>query len=152
MVPARLAYPPVWFLLSFGLAYAMALFFPTPWPIPLARLADWAGVIALVIGLGCFAAAAFSFRRHATTIMPFQSPTRLITGGVFRFTRNPIYIGELFLLAGICLRLGQTLPWIALPLFFCLIHGLTIPWEEAACRRVFGPTFTAYCGQTRRWL
>lgn len=152
MLPVRLAYPPVWFLLSVGLAYAAARFFPTPWPTAVARFADGAGVLSFAIGLGCFAAAALAFRRHATTIMPFSSPTRLITGGVFRFTRNPIYLGELFLLAGMCLHLGQSLPWIALPLFFGVMNGVTIPWEEAACRRIFGPAFDAYCRHTRRWL
>lgn len=149
---ARLAYPPAWFILSLALAYAFAWFRPSPWPTGIADIAHPLGYVSLLIGVGFFGGAVLAFRRHATPIMPFESPTRLIERGVFRLTRNPIYLGELFILAGVCLRLGETLPWLALPVFFAVLNWVTIPWEETACRRSFGSAYDAYHRRTRRWL
>ena len=109
--------------------------------------------LALVSALVALAAFA-TMSRARTTINPF-SPTRassLVTGGPFRFSRNPLYLSLLLLLVGYALRLDAWVVWLAPAAFLAYVTRFQIIPEERALRLRFGDTFEHYCRHTRRWL
>ena len=144
-------YPPVWFLTLVCLQIVLVRNLPS-----LLHLPTWlqhGGVVIGVIGLGVMVAALRAFRIHHTTVLPFENTSeRLIESGVFRLSRNPVYLGEAIMLAGIALRSGQLWPWVALPVFIIGINRSVIAWEERTLRDRFGDQFEHYCRRTRRWL
>ena len=96
--------------------------------------------------------AAIEFARHRTTIVPHQTPQRMISSGVFAFSRNPIYLGDTLILAGLCLR-WEALAGIALvPAFVWIVTRRFIVPEELRLSREFGAAFAAYAARVRRWI
>ncbi|WCR07568.1 methyltransferase family protein [Paracoccus fistulariae] len=92
------------------------------------------------------------FRRARTSISPYGQPTALITGGPFRLSRNPIYLADAMVLAGLCLAAQAPYALILLPLFIRLITTRFIRREEARLAETFPQDFAAYRRRTRRWL
>ena len=112
-----------------------------------------AGLVVLA-GLALMAAAAWTMLRARTTVNPLkpERATRLVTGGVFARSRNPIYLGDALILAGLALGFGNWLGFLLLPLFVWFIGRLQIAPEERALQRLFGEVYRAYCARVRRWL
>jgi protein-S-isoprenylcysteine O-methyltransferase Ste14 len=96
--------------------------------------------------------AAMEFRRYRTTIVPHETPDRLIQTGIFRHTRNPIYLGDALILAGLILRWDAVLALPLVPAFVWSIERRFIIPEENRMRRTFRMEFARYCEKTRRWL
>ena len=124
-----------------------------PWPMD----PELHHVLARVIGL--FAAvvagsAMLAFRRARTTIDPvnIESASRLVTSGIFRFTRNPMYVGLTALLLSWSVRLA--VPWALLgPVIFALFtHRYQIIPEERVMSAKFGPVYEEYRQRVRRWI
>lgn len=95
-----------------------------------------------------------TMRRARTTINPLDPgrASQLVTGGVFRLSRNPIYVSLLFLLLAYAIRLDSPAVWIA-PVFFVLyVTRFQIQPEERALQAKFGEAYAAYRQRTRRWL
>lgn len=120
-------------------------------PTPLRMYAGLAfaqasGVLAL--------AAVFTMWRARTTINPLEPgrASSLVTGGVFRFSRNPIYVSLLFLLVAYALRIDSWLPWIAPVFFVAYVTRFQIQPEERALQAKFGEAYVQYRARTRRWL
>jgi protein-S-isoprenylcysteine O-methyltransferase Ste14 len=138
--------PPVWLAGCIALAWAQAQWLPL-WPAP----APWLGAAAVVFGLALFLWAGVQFRRRRTSIVPRETPAALLTTGPYALTRNPIYLADALILAGLALR------WDAGGLvlvagFVALISGRFIAGEEALCRAAFGARWDAYAARVRRWL
>jgi protein-S-isoprenylcysteine O-methyltransferase Ste14 len=94
------------------------------------------------------------FRAAGTTINPLDpaKATALVESGLFRYTRNPMYVGLALVLAGWAARLGSATPWLVLPGFVAAITWLQILPEEQALRALFGEAYAAYCRRVPRWL
>ena len=143
--------PPVWLLGALILAwvqkehYPFGLNFGPVW-------ADLLGGLLVGGGLVLIALAAFEFRRHRTTIIPHQDAARLITSGIFKRSRNPIYLGDSLILAGLILYWDAVLSLPLIPLFAWLIERRFIEPEENRLRRKFVAEYTRYAQRTRRWL
>lgn len=140
--------PPVWLVACIALAWAQARLVPL-WPAgPGLRLAGGglaaAGVILLVL-------AAREFRRARTSIVPRETPAALLTTGPYRFSRNPIYLADALILAGLALRWDAGALWLV-PAFAALVTHRFIRGEEALCAAAFGPSWAAYATSTRRWV
>ncbi|MGA8031502.1 MAG: isoprenylcysteine carboxylmethyltransferase family protein [Casimicrobiaceae bacterium] len=108
----------------------------------------------LIIGALVMAIAVKSLFTAKTTINPLQ-PSRassLITSGVFRYSRNPIYLGDLLILAAFAVWLGQPANLALLAVFVWYIDRFQIRPEEKALSALFGVEYTAYCARVRRWL
>ena len=109
-------------------------------------IADLSGLVAL--------AAFASFWRHRTTIDPFH-PDRastLVTHGVFRLSRNPMYLSMLLLLVAYAVRMGVVVEWLG-PVAYCAwVTRYQIVPEERALSQRFGERFREYQRRTRRWL
>ena len=82
---------------------------------------------------------------------PEQAST-LVTSGVYRFTRNPMYVGILLLLAAVAAHLGSVLALLGLPAFVFWIGRFQIAPEERALRAKFGSAYDDYTRAVRRWL
>ncbi len=108
----------------------------------------------LAAGVGLMAAAAASMFAAHTTINPL-TPARastLVTGGVFRFSRNPIYLGDLLILAALAAWLGQVANLALLPAFVAYLGRFQILPEERALTARFGAEYAAYRARVRRWI
>jgi protein-S-isoprenylcysteine O-methyltransferase Ste14 len=94
------------------------------------------------------------FRVARTTVNPLQpgQATSMVTSGIYRFTRNPMYLGMMLLLVAWSAWLGNALALLLAALFVLYIGRFQIAPEERMLSRLFGPDFDAYRGQVRRWL
>jgi protein-S-isoprenylcysteine O-methyltransferase Ste14 len=143
--------PPIWALL-FVLVCA-GVSWTLGWPglpgLPLPLL----GLALVVLGAVPPVWAVMLFRREGTEINP-TSPAnaKLVTGGPYRFTRNPMYLGLVVITLGIAVWVGAW-PMFAAPLaLFVTSNWVHIPFEEAKMRRQFAAGFDAYVRQVRRWV
>jgi protein-S-isoprenylcysteine O-methyltransferase Ste14 len=94
------------------------------------------------------------FRRRRTTVNPLQ-PERasaLVTSGVFRWTRNPMYLGLALALFGWAAFLAHPLAALGVPVFVAWMNRWQIPREERALEGLFGAEFARYRTRVRRWL
>ncbi|HEV8267481.1 MAG TPA: isoprenylcysteine carboxylmethyltransferase family protein [Thermoanaerobaculia bacterium] len=98
------------------------------------------------------ASALLPMQRAGTTHHPTGTPSALITSGPFRFSRNPLYVSLLLMLAGFAALLNSVWLLLTMPVLFLLLNGFVIPREEAVLGRLFGEEYTAYRGRVRRWL
>jgi protein-S-isoprenylcysteine O-methyltransferase Ste14 len=95
-----------------------------------------------------------AFRAAHTTINPLkpQRSSSLVTGGIYRVTRNPMYVGLALLLLAWAVYLSSLLP-LAGPLIFVLyVTRFQIQPEEQALKKIFGEEFSRYAAGVRRWL
>lgn len=142
-------------LVALALAILMAMivpFVPHPAQLPfhhlaLCSLVAAGGILSALLGVYCF-------WRHKTTINPHR-PDRtraLVTSGIYRFTRNPMYVGILLVLAAWALYLSHILPLLLVPLFMVYLNRFQIGPEEQRLEKRFGTDFTSYRDSVRRWL
>lgn len=110
------------------------------------------GLIPLVTGVVFNLLADRAFKQQDTTVKPFDEASTLVTTGVFRVSRNPMYLGFVLGLIGIALLLGSAVPWLVIPVFVILINRRFIRTEEAMLEARFGPSFRDYTRRTRRWI
>lgn len=107
-----------------------------------------------LLGLACDLAGLIAFRQAHTTINPLH-PERsavLVTGGIYRLTRNPMYVGLSLLLAAWAVWLGSLWATLMLPLCMAYLTRFQIQPEEAILREKFGTAYVDYCRRVRRWL
>ncbi len=116
--------------------------------------AEFAAAVVALVGIGFDIAGIVSFWRAKTTVNPLKpdKATSLVSSGVYRITRNPMYVGMLFLLIAWAIYL--TSPWALLgPLAFVLyMNRFQIAPEERALEALFGDDFSNYKNRVRRWL
>jgi protein-S-isoprenylcysteine O-methyltransferase Ste14 len=153
MASLELKVPPPVVALVFGLLMWLASRVVAPVAFPLgARVGV---VVALVaIGLVFGSAGMISFVRARTTMNPIKldATSSLVTGGVFRFTRNPMYLSLVLYLLAWEAWLSSWLALLLVPLFVLYIDELQIKPEERALSALFGAEYAAYTARVRRWL
>jgi protein-S-isoprenylcysteine O-methyltransferase Ste14 len=125
-------------------------------PVPIDTSPLWAEVgirlsqLSAALALVAFA----SFRVARTTINPLD-PARastLVTGGIFRLSRNPMYLSLLLLLVAYAVRLDSWVEWLGPVLFAVYVTRFQIIPEERILAVKFGEAYAAYRNRTRRWL
>ena len=111
-------------------------------------------VIFVVIGISFDIAGLLAFRSKQTTINPLhpEKSSALVTHGVYRITRNPMYCGMGFFLLAWAIFLDSPMALLGLPIFIFYISHFQIIPEEKILAKLFGETFTNYQTQVRRWL
>jgi len=143
--------PPVWLAGFLVLAWMQATRFPMglgfggAWAEFAGGVLDGGGILLVVL-------AAAEFRKHKTTLLPHETPERLVQSGIFSRSRNPIYLGDALILAGLILRWDAVLSLPLLPVFVWVIERRFVIPEENRMRRIFRMDFARYCEKTRRWL
>jgi protein-S-isoprenylcysteine O-methyltransferase Ste14 len=110
------------------------------------------GIVPLATGVFLNLAADRSFKKRDTTVKPFEVSSALVTTGVFRFSRHPMYLGMVFILIGVALLLGSLSPYIIIPIFALLMNSTFISAEESMLDTRFGDEWRAYKSSVRRWL
>lgn len=147
--PTRL-FPPAYFAIAFGLILLLDRFAPGPHWLPTAL--RWIGWIPVALGLMLFVFTVAGFRRSGTPLRPFKGVGTLMTGGTFRFSRNPIYLGMTLLLLGTSLWRGTASPlWVPFA-FAAIIQKRFVEAEEEFLTEHFGDAYRAYRLRVRRWL
>lgn len=132
------------------------------WWLPLYPQAAWmsgslrtVGAALLVcVGQGIAVAGMLAFRRARTTINPVRASeaSTLVNSGIYRFTRNPMYLGWALTLLAWALYLGNPLAFICVPVFVWYITRFQIQPEERILARLFGQQFMSYSSKVRRWI
>ena len=112
-------------------------------------------VIAIALtGIGVALSGVIAFRHAKTTVNPLKPETAssIVTTGVFRFTRNPMYVGLALVLLAWTVFLSS--PWasLGLPAFILYMNRFQIVPEERVLSRMFGTEYSAYRARVRRWL
>jgi protein-S-isoprenylcysteine O-methyltransferase Ste14 len=135
-----------------ALMWFIARFFPTAGVDMFAP-----GIVAAALalsGLALAAAGVIEFRRARTTVNPMDpsSTSALVNTGVYRFTRNPMYLGFVFVLLGWGAFLSNVATLVIVAGFVLYLTRFQIVPEERALERAFGADFRAYCDAVRRWL
>lgn len=121
-------------------------------PLWKAAWTSWLGWALVCAGLILFAWSLLTMRRHRTTVNPFGASSSLCTDGPFRFSRNPIYLGDWFILFGAALVMASAWPILFAPLVWLVIRYGVIRHEEAYLESRFGDAYRAYTVDVRRWL
>lgn len=142
--------PPVWLVLFIAAAYLLDRLLPGfgfgwAW---LMRLGD----VVFLLGLLAMGLAVWEFLRARTTFIPRRVPTAFLQGGIYRISRNPIYLGDALLLLGLILRWDVLLALPLVPLFASLITRRYILGEEAGLEAKFGAEFSEWRAKVRRWI
>jgi len=144
--------PPIVFLLMAGLSWLASRVAPTLGFVLPHRNAM--SVALLVAGVCVAMLGVASFRRARTTLNPLkpEKSSALVMSGVYRYTRNPMYLGLLLVLLGWLSYLANGLAFVFLPAFILYMNRFQINPEERVLVSIFGQEFTAYRAKARRWL
>jgi|TARA_B000000609_G_C24176942_1_gene354773 protein-S-isoprenylcysteine O-methyltransferase Ste14 len=110
--------------------------------------------IFLIIALMLLILSINKFRQVGTTISPLKpkKTSSLINSGIYRYTRNPMYLGLLLMLSSIALFLKNFISFLIIPLFILFITKNQILPEEEALENIFGEEYKNYKKKVRRWI
>jgi protein-S-isoprenylcysteine O-methyltransferase Ste14 len=144
--------PPAIALLVAAAMWGISLATPTVKVPALVRVV--AAIAIALAGVGTATAGALAFRRANTTVNPLKPETTssLVTSGVYRFTRNPMYAGLALVLLGWAVFVASALALLGPLAFILYISRFQVLPEERVLSRMFGAAYSAYRAKVRRWL
>lgn len=153
MKALELKIPPVAVALLFGVAmWGVAFRYPAaelrlPGKLVIA-------IMLTCVGLGVVGAGAIRFRHHDTTFNPMDpnKASSMVTTGIYRFTRNPMYLGLALVLVGWAVYLESALALLLVPVFLVYMAYYQIIPEERILQSKFGSSYEEYSKTVRRWL
>lgn len=111
-----------------------------------------AGPLLLVMGMILVLGSWAQLRNKGTAVHPQGEISALLEEGLFRFSRNPMYLGYTLLLLAVAVLLGSGLALICVPVFFFAMDQWQIPFEEERLRIEMGQDYVSYCTRVRRWV
>jgi protein-S-isoprenylcysteine O-methyltransferase Ste14 len=121
--------------------------------------ADYPGRMAIAVviaalGIAAAAAGVLAFRRARTTVNPLdlEKSTAVVSTGIYRFSRNPMYLGMLLVLVAWAVFLANPVTLAGPSLFVLYVNRFQIRPEERALMQRFGEPYRVYLGRVRRWL
>ena len=123
---------------------------PLAWIIP--PMWSLAGLVLIATGVMINLMADKAFHQAHTTVKPFEESSSLVTNGVFRISRNPMYLGFVMILIGIAVLLRTLSPYLVALVFAILMDMRYIRTEEYMLKEKFGLSWEQYRSGTRRWL
>ena len=112
---------------------------------------SWVWMMILAIGLLYIIWAEIEFIRAKTTVIPRRIPSKLITTGPFKISRNPIYTGYALIILAVALKIGTFFGFVALPIFVFIIHKRFIIDEEKNLLKNFPNEVPIWIKNTKRW-
>jgi protein-S-isoprenylcysteine O-methyltransferase Ste14 len=142
--------PPTYFNVSIVLIILLHFF----WPVEKIISFPWNlfGIIPLISGIVFNLLADRAFKIKKTTVKPFEESSVLITTGVFRISRNPMYLGMVMILVGAAILLGSLSPYLVIIIFITLMQIKFIHTEEKMLNTKFTEAWQNYKNRTRPWL
>lgn len=153
MYRLELKIPPALLMLITG---ALMWLIDRAWPVDQLAGAwqQWAALGLSGLALLFVVAGVVGFQRAQTTVDPTQpeKASTVVTSGIYRYSRNPMYLGFALLVLAFAGKLGNPLTLIMVPVFVAYLNRFQIKPEEAALTELFGQEYIAYQQQVRRWL
>ena len=149
MLKKLLDWPPIWAVLSIGFVMLIAKllpifdvgkFYPT-----------WIWIVIIAVGVIYLVWAEVEFLRAKTSVIPRRKPSKLITTGPFKISRNPIYTGFAMIIFGVALKMGMLLGFLAVPIFVMIIQRRFIADEEKAILETFPDDAPKWFKKVNRW-
>lgn len=150
MEKRRKIVPPVYLFAALILMWLLNHFWPlywfvrTPW--------SYLGILPILVGIGIAAVSARRFAKAETGIVPFHEATTLVTGGLYRFTRNPMYLGMYLILLGVAFLMGSLSSLLPVFAFMLIIRFNFVAGEERFLEDAFGQSYLDYKAKVRRWI
>ncbi len=142
--------PPVYFFLALIIMVTLAHFVPMSHLIYV-PLRVFGGLLILA-GFAVTAGSACGFKLAGTPIKPFEQPVTLVTDKLYRYSRNPMYLGMMIMLVGVWIALGSLSPVLVIPVFFLIIQEGFIKYEEAFLEEILGDEYQDYKNRVNRWI
>ena len=143
-------YPLAWLLVAL-----LSMFALHHW-LPLANLIPppWrqSGVVLIIPSILILLYSGLSFIKAKTAMLPFSGATALVTDGLYRFTRNPMYLGMVLFLLGVAILLGSLRALVPVIAYIWIIDRQFIRNEELFLQGIFGKEYLAYRKRVRRWI
>ena len=145
----RIIYPPMWLAIGIIVQFGCNEYFPG------ASFATVTGQVIggviLVAGLALLVVAGGLFKKADTDLIPFRNVTALVTSGVYRFTRNPQYLGDIALVAGYAILCNSQFVYITglIGILWFLLAPFT---EEPWLRREYGEAYERYASRVPRFI
>jgi protein-S-isoprenylcysteine O-methyltransferase Ste14 len=141
---------------SASLVAAGALMAGIHWALPLATVIEppWTLLSVVPLAIGAFLALAVNreLARAGTTINPDGETSALVTGGVFRLSRHPMYLAMVIGLSGFFIGLGTLGPALVIPAFIWFVDRNFAASEDRLLERRFGGDYRRYAQTVRRWI
>ena len=137
------------------LIFAALIYFSSEWsPSIVFRGQNLISLFLMTVGLIVLLIAISAFIKLKTTINPLkpEAASSLVTTGIFRISRNPMYLGMLLLIISLWIKTGAVLGFILVAGFIAYLNYFQIFPEEQAMKRLFSDKYKTYCQQVRRWL
>jgi protein-S-isoprenylcysteine O-methyltransferase Ste14 len=147
--PTRLL-PPTMAVIS--LIAMMALHVIVPIATVVQAPFSYGGALLVATGAAMIVWSRRAFQAVGTPIKPFSGSTALIRHGLYRWSRNPMYVGVVLLLTGVAILLGSLAPLLVVVTFFALLQVGFVRREERLLEETFGDAYRAYRRSVRRWL
>ncbi len=143
--------PPPIVTLFFGLCI---FFSKSYFPIYTSDILNSMGVISFLIGISVLISAVRSFKKQDTTVNPIniEKASSLVVTGIFQYSRNPMYLGMVFILLGLTLIFNLIGGILCTILFMLYISVFQIKPEEIVMDKLFGEEFASYKKSVRKWL
>ncbi len=145
----RISIPPNYFYLSIILILPLRFIFPglnlIPFPVNLS------GIALMIAGLYVVYAAYKQFMDKGTP-EKFEPSTCVVSDGLYKYSRNPMYAGGIVFLAGLTILTQNVSGFFVVLLFFLIMNSMFIPFEEKKMERECGESFLEYKKKVRRWL
>ena len=151
MLDLKIPPPIVAVLCGLGIVYLPDLFGLEGFEIP---LQGWVAGVVIVFGLSFDLMGLLEFRKHATTISPL-SPNKsvlVVSSGIYRITRNPMYLGMAIVLVGVTIAFGSAIGLLMVLVFVLYITRFQIKPEERILEAKFGEAFVDYKAKVKRWI
>lgn len=135
---------------------AIAAMIVSHFALPLATVVrspfSYGGAICVLTGAAMIVWSRRAFQSAGTPIKPFTESTELIRHGLYRWTRNPMYLGAVLVTGGVAVFLGSLTPLLIAIVFFAILQEGFVRREERLLEDTFGDRYRAYRRSVRRWL
>ncbi|MFA5989978.1 MAG: isoprenylcysteine carboxylmethyltransferase family protein [Sphingomonas sp.] len=110
------------------------------------------GMVAALVGAAFLVAANLRFRKVGENPVPWTGSNTIVDSGVYRFSRNPMYLAMALMQAGLALVIGSISALVLVVPAIWIVQTQVIAREEAFLRERFGANYVAYCRRVRRWI
>jgi protein-S-isoprenylcysteine O-methyltransferase Ste14 len=144
LLPPTYLYVAIVLMLVLKFLFPVKMIIPFPWEL--------LGLIPLALGIALNLMADRSFREAKTTVKPFQESAALVTDGVYRISRHPMYLGFVLILLGLAVLLGSVTPFVVVPIFAIVMERVFIAVEEGMLEEKYGQSWLGYKSRTHRWV
>ena len=142
--------PPIYLFVSLAAIVVLHFFLPGIRIIP----APWnlLGVFLLLAGVVLNLMADRSFKERGTSVKPLEESAFLVTTGVFRLSRHPMYLGFVLILVGAAALAGSATPFLVVAVFLAFMDTVFVRSEEKKLSRTFESAWSDYAADVRRWI